>query len=109
MSLSLSAIALAIANVVPELNKVETVVAGVVSVTQKVLSYASSMMDTVENAYEGIANSGAGKKAAVLAAVQVFVVALGAQWGDFEAVITQWIDTVKTAFNDLKSVVAPAA
>lgn len=108
MSLTLASVALALGSVVTDLGAVETAATSVITVSQKVFSYAASMMDTVEKAYEGIADSGAGKKAAVLVAVQAFVVALGANWTDFENLITTWIDSVKSAFNSLKAATTAA-
>lgn len=64
-----------------------------------VYTYAANVIHAAETAYDGQANAGATKKAAVLASAEAFATALGANWSLLESGLSAWIDVVIAGYN----------
>lgn len=67
--------------------------------TRKLYDYAADLIVAAETSYSTALNTGATKKAAVMAAVKAAAEQLGIEWAAIEAEMSAWIDYVKAAYN----------
>lgn len=81
--------------------------ATVITATSQLFSFVGQLMETAENAYAGIANSGGTKKAAVLAALAALAKTIGENFAAIQTQISSWIDVVKSAYNAAIGATAP--
>lgn len=67
---------------------------------QYIYTIATNAMDSVESQNSGL--SGADKKAWVLAFVKSVVLNIADNWDAYEALISDFIDKIKTAYNAVR-------
>lgn len=98
MSISLSTIATAMSAAAP-----------VLTAGSKLFNYVGTLMESAEKAFAtATANSGSSKKAVVLAAIQTIAKVIGENFEAIKEQVAAFIDVVKTAYNTVVSVTAPA-
>lgn len=107
--LSLSTIATALAKVGSIVTAAETIATTTVTAAETIYQYGASMIVAAEAAYSAQSGAGATKKAAVLAAVQAVVTALGEDWSKLSAQLSSWIDMVISAWKEASSIVTGTA
>lgn len=87
-------------------NQIATVAAGVInliSTGQQIYRIAANAMDAIEQNQN---MQGSDKKTWALAFVKSVVNDMGKNWQDYVALITKFIDQIKTAYNAVKSLFA---
>nr|GAT43703.1 predicted protein [Mycena chlorophos] len=99
MSISLSAIASAVSKAIAAAKAAEPAVVAVYTA-------AANMVVGVESAYEGVANAGGTKLAAVLAGAKEVATELSQDWTTLEGDVTSMVAAVKTAYNSAVSAVS---
>ncbi|WP_347558595.1 hypothetical protein [Robbsia sp. KACC 23696] len=105
MSFSLSTMAAAIASISTIATSAVTLASTTVTVAETIYKYGAEMITAAESAYDAQTGAGASKKAAVMAALQAFVTALGEDWSKMASELSSWIDMVIAAWKSAVALV----
>lgn len=102
-------VSISLASIANALTVVAAALPSAITAAEDIYKFGATMIVDAETAYSTTTGTGATKKAAVLAAVEAFVVALGQDFSKIEADLSAWIDMVLSAYNKAAAALTTAS